>query len=97
MPAATPVNTEYMRARRRELGLTQAKVAVLAELSSTQHYNDIERGSRPRVHVETLRRIAWALSCSLDNLVRPFEPAARPLDRSRPLLDSAYQWPPPRA
>lgn len=59
--------SKAIKKRRKELRLTQAKVAERCEMS-VRGYQKVERGE-VAPNFETAARIAWALHLSLDELV----------------------------
>ncbi len=56
-----------VRARRRDLGLTQAEVADLAGVSA-KFLRDVERG-KPTIQLHTLTRVLGALGLRLEAVV----------------------------
>lgn len=56
-----------VRARRRDLGLTQAEVADLAGVSA-KFLRDVERG-KPTIQLDTLTRVLGALGLRLEAVV----------------------------
>jgi transcriptional regulator with XRE-family HTH domain len=66
---------ERIRARRHEVGLTQAEVAVRASVSPT-YLSDVERGRRIPA-LDMLDRIARAVDCLVTDLLRDVYPYGR--------------------
>ncbi len=60
------VLSQNIKKRRKELGMTQAKLAELAEISEP-YMNDIER-CQTWVSDKTLAKLAWALNFDLHEL-----------------------------
>ena len=72
------LDRQKMRARRRELNITQAQAAELAGIpGGASAWSDIEAGRRGNVTLETLARIASALECDARDLITD-PPAAKP-------------------
>lgn len=65
-----PLNTEFIRARRLKLGLTQADAAEKAGFPNLQKWSQIETGRIPDPQLSTLETIARVLKCKLDQLRR---------------------------
>lgn len=60
---------ERLRARRQELGLTQAEVAKRADEMQQSDLADIESGKRPSLNLDTMTRLAEAVSSTVDELL----------------------------
>jgi len=63
---------ENVRIRREQLGLTQDEVAERAGLRYTSQpwISAIERGEKTDVRLSSLQRLAKALECTVDDLLR---------------------------
>lgn len=75
---AQELNRPYMRARRKELGLSQSEAAEAAGFSGgASYWSDIESdtGRRGNVTIDTLARIAAALECDARDLLTEQKPA----------------------
>jgi transcriptional regulator with XRE-family HTH domain len=66
---------ERIRARRHEVGLTQAEVAARASVSPT-YLSDVERGRRIPA-LDMLDRIARAIDCLVTDVLRDVYPYGR--------------------
>lgn len=64
------LNTERIRTRREELGLTQQQAADLSDLGSKQAWNNVEHGRDENVTLERLSRIAAALKLHPRELIK---------------------------
>ena len=64
------LDSEKMKERREELGLTQEEAAKKAGFGSRQRWNDIESGRKPNVSIETLEQIAKTLGMSARDLLK---------------------------
>lgn len=62
------MNHELMRARRKELKLTQAQLAAMTGISQS-YISEIESGGQSNVTVATIRRIALALGLDVAALM----------------------------
>lgn len=63
---------ERIKSRRAELGMTQRRLAELADMPQSA-IAALETGQRKDVTGRVLRRIARALKCSADDLIGTFE------------------------
>jgi transcriptional regulator with XRE-family HTH domain len=64
------IHHQRIKARRKELKLTQEEAAARAGLTSRQAWNDIERGRKTkRLTAESVFRIAVALSVRMEDLI----------------------------
>jgi transcriptional regulator with XRE-family HTH domain len=64
-----PLNAEYIRRRRDQLGLTQQQCAVIAGFTNAQKWSNYENGRIPDPQLSTLEAIAKALRCPVARLV----------------------------
>jgi transcriptional regulator with XRE-family HTH domain len=69
-PAMQELDRARMRELREERGLTQTDAAEKAGMTVSQ-WNDIEKGRKPNVTIETLAAIATALGCDARDLLTP--------------------------
>lgn len=67
---AMPLNIDYIRKRRDELGLTQAEAADKAGFPNAQKWSNYENGRIPDPQLSTLEAIAKALRCPVAKLIR---------------------------
>lgn len=65
-----PLNIEYIRTRREQLGLTQEEAATAAGFANRQKWSQYEAGRVPDPQLSTLEGIARALGCDVGRLVR---------------------------
>lgn len=65
-----PLNTEYIRTRREQLGLTQAQAAERAGFPNLQKWSQYENGRIPDPQLSSLEAIAQALNCKVAKLLR---------------------------
>jgi transcriptional regulator with XRE-family HTH domain len=63
------VNTEFVKARRIKLKLTQEQAALLAGMKLSQQWSRIENGETANPRADTLAAIAKALQCKVDSLL----------------------------
>ncbi len=68
------LDTDFMEAARRRIGLTQEEAARAAGLRGKQVWNDIVNGRRANITLATLDAIAQALQCDPRDLIRPEKP-----------------------
>ena len=74
------VLAQNIKQRRKELGITQAKLAELADISEP-YMNDIER-CQTWISDKTLSKLAWALNLELHELfISSNEPSEQSIDR----------------
>lgn len=81
-----PINCEYMKSRRLQLGFSQNKVAMMAGMCSATYYAALERGRHPNVRAVTISRIAWALGVKVDRLMPPLPNDDLPPRRDKPWI-----------
>ena len=62
------MNHELLRARRKELHLTQVQLAAMTGISQS-YISDMESGQHPNVTIATIRRIAAALKLDVAELL----------------------------
>ena len=86
---------ERIRARRRELGLSQGKLAQMADVTASA-ISQIESGAIKTLKNDTLARLAVALQITALELTAdlPYEPASLPRDEQA-LLDCYRSLQPP--
>lgn len=65
-----PLNLEYIRQRREQLGLTQAEAAKAAGFPNLQKWSQYETGRIPDPQLSSLESIAKALRCSVARLLK---------------------------
>jgi transcriptional regulator with XRE-family HTH domain len=65
-----PINLEYIRSRREQLGLSQDAAAKLAGFSNRQKWSNYETGQIPDPQLSTLEAIAKALRCKVARLLK---------------------------
>lgn len=67
-----PLDTNYLRRRRKKLGLSQARAAAMAEFGTAgrHRWSDLERGRHPSPQLKTLEAIAAALECKITDLLK---------------------------
>lgn len=70
MSAALPLNTDFIKARRAELQLTQAEAATRAGFPNPQKWSQYENGRIPDPQLSSLEAIARAMECRLSKLIR---------------------------
>lgn len=76
---------QNIKERRKELGITQAKLAELADISEP-YMNDIER-CQTWVSDKTLSKLAWALNLELHELfIKSNEPSEKSTTRKETYL-----------
>lgn len=64
------LNIAKVKELREKLDLTQDQAAKAAGLTSRQHWNSIESGSKANVTVETLAKLAKVLKCKQCDLLK---------------------------
>lgn len=64
------IDADKIRRLREKLKISQAHAAELAGVGSRQRWNNIERGRRTNITVDTLERIAAALGCKARDLLK---------------------------
>lgn len=64
------LNHERIKQLRTERGLTQEEAATLAGIGTRARWNDVERGRRPNITMETLEGIAKALKVEPAELLK---------------------------
>lgn len=67
---AEMLDTAKVKARREKIGITQEEAAKRAGLPGRQRWNDIESGRRASITLDTLDKIAAALSCKAKDLLK---------------------------
>lgn len=72
-----PFDYQKMRELREQQGLTMAQAAEAAGLSRRSHWNDIEKGKKKAITVETLEGVAKALKISPCDLLTKNQPFTR--------------------
>ena len=70
MNLVMPVNADEIKRRRLDKGWSMIEAAEHAGMSSRQSWYNIESGRRSDPTVSTLQRIARALSCGVDDLLK---------------------------
>ncbi len=67
---AMPLNLEYIRQRREQLGLTHAEAAERAGFPNRQKWYQYEAGHIPDPQLSSLEAIAMALRCGVAKLIK---------------------------
>jgi transcriptional regulator with XRE-family HTH domain len=67
---AMPLNIEYIKSRREQLGLSQDEAATLAGFPNRQKWSQYENGRIPDPQLSTLEAIAKALRCGVVKLIK---------------------------
>ena len=67
---AMSLNTDYIRQRREQLGLTLAQAADRAKFSNAQKWWQYEAGRIPDPQLSSLEAIAKALRCKVAKLIK---------------------------
>jgi transcriptional regulator with XRE-family HTH domain len=65
-----PLNLEYIRQRREQLGLTQQQAADAAGFPNLQKWSQYETGKIPDPQLSSLESIARALKCKVGKLLK---------------------------
>jgi transcriptional regulator with XRE-family HTH domain len=65
-----PLNLDYIRQRREQLGLTQADAAKRAGFPNLQKWSQYETGRIPDPQLSSLEAIAKALKCGVARLLK---------------------------
>lgn len=64
------VNTREIKRRRSKLGLSMASAAKLAGWKTAQQWANVEYGTKKDPLVSTMFKVAKALGCKIDDLVK---------------------------
>ncbi len=64
------VDASKIKAIREKLGMTQQEAAQKAGLKNRQYWNNVERGERSNLTIETLEKIAAALGVKAKDLLK---------------------------